>query len=414
MCVSFYVMKCQNKLKLLILFLFLCSFLSGCASWTDTYKRLAIYQKLGWMPVVSNDTADLSGFISLQDVMQADNYIKVLIDENGLPDYVLHERGEGPFMVSLAYLNQEAIYRHRIDGGKPLEKKHYSAYIGFGFLSSDLVKKFSTYSAKKTQEQSSLVVFNNIAEERPVANSSATPSKPQKRRLALVIGNADYQETSPLRNPLNDARDMIKILRNLNFHVVEVLNGSKIQMIEAMDNFRKQLDQAEVGLFYYSGHGIQYNGNNYLIPLKAKIANPADLEQESVDVRRILVRMEQAKIPLSIIILDACRNNPYKNSYGFRSYGGESGLTQISGLSTSSTLIAYATQPDNVAEDGVGRNGTYTKHLLRYLQQPGLFLPELFSEVGRSVSQETNGKQQPWVSFSVLPSFCFIGCDMVR
>ena len=100
--------------------------------------------------------------------------------------------------------------------------------------------------------------------------------------------------------------------------------------------------------------------------------------------------------------------------YGFRSYGGESGLTQISGLSTSSTLIAYATQPDNVAEDGVGRNGTYTKHLLRYLQQPGLFLPELFSEVGRSVSQETNGKQQPWVSFSVLPSFCFIGCDTVR
>lgn len=412
MCVPLHVIKCQYKLKLLVLFLFFCSIFSGCAAWTDTYKRLATYQKFGWMQVVNNDLADPSGFTSIQDAMQADDYIRALINENGLPDYALHERGEGPFMISLAYLNQEVIYRHRIDGGKPPEKKHYSAYIGFGFLSSDLVKKFSAYSAMKLPP--SAVSEAAVEERTRVDNLPTAPTESQKRRIALVIGNADYKEATPLRNPLNDARDMIKVLRALNFYVIEVLNGSKIQMIEAMDSFRKQLDQAEVGLFYYSGHGIQYHGNNYLIPLKAQIANPADLEQESVDVRRILVRMEQAEIPLSIVILDACRNNPYKNLYGFRSYGEESGLAQLAGLSTRSTLIAYATQPDNVAEDGVGRNGTYTKHLLRYLQQSGLSLPELFSEVGRSVSQETRGKQQPWVSFSGLPRFCFIGCDMMR
>lgn len=410
MCASLYVINCQYKPKLSVLFLFFCSFLSGCVTWTDTYKKLSIYQKLGWMQVVNNDTADQSGFMSIQFAMQADDYIRALINENGLPDYVLHEKGEGPLMISLAYLNQGVIYRHSIGSDKSPEKKHYSAYIGFGFLSADLVKKFSAYSAI---EPPPFVVSDAATEERVrIDNSLKALPKTQKRRVALVIGNADYKEATPLRNPLNDARDIIKVLRALNFNVIEVLNGSKIQMIEAIDSFRKQLDQAEVGLFYYSGHGIQYHGNNYLIPLKAHIANPADLEQESVDVRRVLVRMEQAEIPLSIVILDACRNNPYRNLYGFRSYGGESGLAQPSGLNTRSTLIAYATQPDNVAEDGVGRNGTYTKHLLRYLQQPGLSLPELFSEVGRSVSQETRGKQQPWVSFSGLPRFCFVGCEM--
>jgi uncharacterized caspase-like protein len=227
-----------------------------------------------------------------------------------------------------------------------------------------------------------------------------------QRHIALVIGNADYKEV-PLRNPLNDAHDMAQALRDLRFEVIEVRNATRRAMIEAIDTFGARLQQAQVGLFYYSGHGTQYHGNNYLIPLQAMIAVPADLEHEAVDTRRILGRMEQSQTVLNLVILDACRNNPFRNLLGFRSFG-ERGLTPLPRVRSS--LIAYATQPDNVAEDGMGRNGTYTKHLLRYLKQPGLSLPDLFSEVGRAVLQETNGKQEPWVSFSPLPRFCLAGC----
>jgi uncharacterized caspase-like protein len=227
-----------------------------------------------------------------------------------------------------------------------------------------------------------------------------------QRHIALVIGNADYKE-APLRNPLNDALDMAQSLRDLRFEVIEVRNVTRRAMIEAVNTFGARLQQAHVGLFYYSGHGVQHQGTNYLIPLQAMITAPADLEQEAVDARRILGRMEQSQTTLNIVILDACRNNPFRNLLGFRSFG-ERGLAPLPRVRSS--LIAYATQPDNVAEDGTGRNGTYTKHLLRYLKQPGLTLPDLFIKVGLAVLQETNHKQEPWVSFSPLPRFCFAGC----
>ena len=240
--------------------------------------------------------------------------------------------------------------------------------------------------------------------------SPSTLKASTERRVALVIGNAGYKYTSPLRNPLNDARDMVKVLRDLNFDTIEVTNGSKRQIIDAIDTFGERLQHAQVGLFYFAGHGVQYHGRNYLIPVEAKITHATDLEHDSVDVARVLGRMDHASTALNIVILDACRNNPYRNLIGFRG-DSDRGLAQISGVRSS--LIAYATQPDNVAEDGTGLNGTYTKHLLEYLKRPGLSLPDLFSQVGRSVSQETNGKQQPWVSFSSLPHFCFSGCDPI-
>jgi uncharacterized caspase-like protein len=228
-----------------------------------------------------------------------------------------------------------------------------------------------------------------------------------QRHIALVIGNAAYKE-APLRNPVNDAHDMAQALRDLGFEVVDRYNTTKAQMIEAVNVFGVRLQQTQVGVFYYAGHGVQYHGQNYLIPLQATIAAPADLEQEAVDVRRILGRMEDSQTALNIVILDACRNNPFRNLLGFRSYG-ERGLAPLPRVR--STLIAYATAPDNLAADGMERNGTYTKHLLRYLQQPGLSLPDFFSEVNRAVYQETNGAQEPWVNFSALPHFCFAGCE---
>jgi len=236
------------------------------------------------------------------------------------------------------------------------------------------------------------------------------PSLQTEHHVALVIGNSDYKE-APLRNPLNDARDMTKTLRELGFEVIEVTNSNKQNILNAVNEFSVRLQQASIGLFYYSGHGVQFQGTNYLVPLQATIGAPADLEQETVDARKILGRMEQSQTALNIVILDACRNNPFRNLFGFRSFG-ERGLAPLPRVRSS--LIAYATQPDNVAEDGIGRNGTYTKYLLQYIKQSGLSLPDLFSEVGRAVLQETNGKQEPWVSFSPLPRFCFAGCTSLN
>jgi ABC-type uncharacterized transport system substrate-binding protein len=230
---------------------------------------------------------------------------------------------------------------------------------------------------------------------------------PAAEHVALVIGNADYKE-APLRNPLNDVHDVSRVLRALRFEVFEVTNINRRKMIETVNDFGTRLQQAQVGLFYYSGHGVQYHGNNYLIPLHAVIQTPTDLEYEAMDVRRVLGHMQQGATELNIVILDACRDNPFKNLIAFRGYG-ERGLARPP--SVRSALIAYATQPDNTAADGTGRNGTYTKHLLQHLKRPGLTLPDLFSDVGRGVLQETNGQQEPWVSFSPLPRFCFAGCE---
>ena len=247
----------------------------------------------------------------------------------------------------------------------------------------------------------------------PPGSESAAPAGPgaPTDRVALVIGNADYKE-APLRNPLHDAQDMAHALRDLRFEVIGVTNATKKSMLDAVNDFGVRVQQAHVGLFYYAGHGVQYHGKNYLIPLQTTIKDPADLEQETVDTGRILGRMEQSQSALNIVILDACRNNPFRNLIGFRSYG-ERGLTALAPPIRGS-LIAYATQPDNVAKDGTGRNSPYTQQLLRYLMQPNLSLPELFNAVGVAVSQETKGKQVPWMHASPLERFCFAGCDTLR
>jgi len=240
------------------------------------------------------------------------------------------------------------------------------------------------------------------------AKPVSSPEIPTGQRVALIIGNAGYKEL-PLKNPLNDAKDIAETLRNLKFEVIEIQDSSKRSMLDAIDTFEKRLQQAKIGLFYYSGHGMQYQGNNYLIPIRAEITSPADLEQEAIDARRILGRMEHSPTELNVIVLDACRDNPFSKLSGFRSFGnrGFAVLPQVRGA-----LLAYSTQPDNVAADGTGRNSPYTKYLLQHLeQQPHLSVTDLFNEVGRSVLQETNGKQAPWVSSSPLPRFCFAGCN---
>ena len=186
----------------------------------------------------------------------------------------------------------------------------------------------------------------------------------REKRVALVIGNKDYAD-QPLKNPINDARDMKTALESLGFKVVYRENADLEQMDEAMREFARYLDKDSVGLFYYSGHGMQVDGNNYLMPIGASIAGKAEVKSRAFDASIALGYIEESGARVGVVVLDACRDSPLR---GFRSLVG--GLAQMGGGSGS--IIAFATAPGETAEDGKGRNGTFTKHLLAHLREPGL------------------------------------------
>ena len=232
---------------------------------------------------------------------------------------------------------------------------------------------------------------------------AATPGDPpaSERRTALVIGNSDYKLISPLRNPVNDARAMARVLGDLGFEVIAKENLDQKEMKRAIRDFGRKLGQGGVGLFYYAGHGVEVDGVNYLVPLEAPITFEDDVEIEAVDVNMVLRKMASAANRLNIAILDACRNNPYARS--FRSTA--RGLAQID--APSGTLIAYAAKPGGVALDGEGENGLYTGALLDAMQLPGLRIEDVFKRV-RVVVQEQSGMQQvPWESSSLTGDFYF-------
>ena len=221
-----------------------------------------------------------------------------------------------------------------------------------------------------------------------------------ERRTALVMGNAAYEQ-SPLQNPGNDARDMAAALRRLGFEVTLVRDADLRTMREAIEAFSQQLRQGGVGLFYFAGHGVQVSGENYMLPLGMHIRREQDVPYEAVPVGRILGGMEDANNQLNIIILDACRDNPFARSW--RSI--QRGLAPIQ--AAPGTLIAYATAPGKVANDGDGRNGVYTAHLLRYLMTPGLSVEHLLKRVRAAVIETTRGEQTPWELSSLIEDFFF-------
>jgi hypothetical protein len=222
-----------------------------------------------------------------------------------------------------------------------------------------------------------------------------------ERRVALVIGNADYKSVGALDNPVNDARDMATKLSGLGFEVLRVENGTKQQVERAIEQFSRKLGPDAVSLFYYAGHGLQVNGHNFLVPVDAKIEKEQTVRLETVDLDAVLDQMSAAKSRVNLVILDACRNNPFEQR--FRSVSG--GLASID--APAGTLIAYATAPGKVAADGTGRNALYTTHLLRALDDPGLKVEDVFKHVRVAVSQATQGEQTPWESSSLTGDFYF-------
>ncbi|MBT5231817.1 MAG: PEGA domain-containing protein [Methylococcales bacterium] len=223
----------------------------------------------------------------------------------------------------------------------------------------------------------------------------------QGKKTALIIGNATYQ-SSPLKNPVHDAKDMANALSQLGFEVIAKYNANQEQMEDAIRLFGSKISNSDVNLFYYAGHGVQVAGRNYLIPINAKIVREKDVKYKAVDANQVLDEMGSADSSLNMVILDACRDNPLPRS--FRS-SGQQGLAKLDG--PKGTIIAYATGPGSTAMDGTGRNGVYTKHLLKAISTPNLSVEEVFKQVLQQVDNETSGQQTPWVSSSFTGNFSF-------
>jgi uncharacterized caspase-like protein len=235
----------------------------------------------------------------------------------------------------------------------------------------------------------------------------ATPARADKR-IALVVGNSAYKNVTPLDNPRNDARLLADTLRALGFSVVgggAQLDLDKTQFDQAIQSFSDQIQGADVGLFYYAGHGVQVRGANYLVPVTANPTRESDVDFQLVDTALVLRQMEGAGTKLNIVILDACRNNPF-GGRGLRATDG--GLAQM--RAPEGTLISYATQPGSVARDGSNGNSPYTKALAEAIRKPGQDIFQTFNTVGLAVKQATAGSQQPWVSSSpIAGNFYFAG-----
>ncbi|MGC3947093.1 MAG: caspase family protein [Chryseolinea sp.] len=228
-----------------------------------------------------------------------------------------------------------------------------------------------------------------------------------EKRYALVIGNSNYsKEVGVLKNPLNDATDVATELRRSNFEVQLVTNATYVQMREAMRKFQEKLtagprDQT-VGLFYYAGHGVAYQDENYLVPIDADVKFEDDITRMCFPVQRmVLANMERTNSRMNIVILDACRNNPFPATS--RDIGG--GLAEMK--KARGSFIAYATAPGSVASDGSGRNGLYTQELVKALRKPGLTIEQVFKEVRMNVMRLSGDKQYTWDSSNIIGEFYF-------
>jgi tetratricopeptide (TPR) repeat protein len=229
-----------------------------------------------------------------------------------------------------------------------------------------------------------------------------------EKRFALIIGNSNYpKEMGMLKNPVNDATDVATELRQSDFEVQLLTNATYIQIREAVRKFHEKLtngpkDQT-VGLFYYAGHGVQYQDENYLVPIDAKVQFEDDIVRMCFPVQRmVLANMERSNSRMNIVILDACRNNPFPATT--RS-AGSSGLAEMKRARGS--FIAYATAPGSVASDGAGRNGLYTQELLKALKKKSLTIEQVFKEVRMNVLRLSGEKQFTWDSSNIVGEFYF-------
>lgn len=265
--------------------------------------------------------------------------------------------------------------------------------INQGFSSEVPLEKGKNRIKIAVQNNQSVVTEKDIYvthEPDAAAKSNKTASNHFNRRLALVIGNGNYAQAGKLKNTLNDANAMAKVLEELGFEVLKVTDGTYEQMKTAIYTFGDRIQDVNVSLFYYAGHGLEVDGTNYLVPVDANIQSALDVKLKTIPLTGIIRTMEFTNDEgLNMLILDACRNNPFPT--GKRSGG--SGLAQIQ--PPSGTLIAYATDPGSVASDGDSDNGLYTGELVKQLRVSQR-IEDIFMNTRNAVEKISTGKQRPW------------------
>lgn len=231
-----------------------------------------------------------------------------------------------------------------------------------------------------------------------------------ERRVALVIGNAAYTAANPLANPVSDAGDIAKALTRLGFEVILGLDLDKVSFDAKIREFARALDGATTALMFYAGHGLQVAGQNYLVPVDAKLATERDLDFEAIRLDFIMKQMELGREDkTNIVFLDACRDNPLSRnlarSMGTRSASIGKGLAEVS--TGVGTFISYSTQPGNTAADGKGRNSPFAAALVKHIAAEGRNLTAIMIDVRRDVIAETSGSQVPWDHSALTADFFF-------
>ena len=253
-------------------------------------------------------------------------------------------------------------------------------------------------------------ILTTIAVAALMASAASIPARAE--RVALVIGNGDYEHIPDLANPANDARVIADTLRLTGFTVLEASDADRMGMEQAIRQFGAEARNAEAALFFYAGHGLQYGDRNYLLPVGATADEPADLRYEAVPLDLVMAELDEAAADVSLVILDACRDNPLVTRLADRATAlgrsGETGRGLAVVRGAAGTLIAYATAPGDLALDGDGQNSPFTTALAEWLPQPGMEVGLMFRKVREAVIESTGGSQVPWVEEAILGEFYFV------
>jgi TPR repeat protein len=227
-----------------------------------------------------------------------------------------------------------------------------------------------------------------------------------ERRVALVIGNAAYRFVSPLKNSTEDANHVAQLLKRMDFDVTVGLDLDKIAMEATIRHFSESLAGADVALFYYSGHAVQVDERNYIIPVSAVASNQLNTTLDAVALQDISQLLQVAGVKTSFLFLDACRNNPFSNMTATRALGTSRGLARVT--TTTGSLVVFSTSPGNVAFDGNGNLSPFTEAFVRYASVPRLEIRQMLSRVRADVAEKTNNQQIPWDSSSLIGDFYLV------
>jgi len=263
------------------------------------------------------------------------------------------------------------------------------------------IERLRAEAEEAKRKQAELEQQLRIAQQPVTQQSSPSNIAPRNsKRIALVIGNANYV-SAPLKNPLNDAADISASLRQSGFEVIDQRNATLQEMTRGIREFGDKLLKSDVGLVYYSGHGLEVKGRNYLLPVNASMIREDEIAFQAIDANLILEKMNTAKKSVNILIVDACRDNPFARS--FRSTN--RGLAQMD--APTGTIVSFSTSPGKTASDGDGRNSPFTKNLVKAMMRADMPIEAMFKEVRKSVVEETKGQQTPWESSSLIGDFYF-------